>query len=38
MTLLATFPLDALTPITWEKLPDDFILPDDLEESNLQPN
>jgi hypothetical protein len=28
---------NALPPITWEKLPDDFVLPDDPVESTLQP-
>lgn len=37
MSQLAICPSDALPPITWEKLPDDFILPDDPVESNLQP-
>ena len=28
---------NALPPITWEKLPTDFVLPDEPLESNLQP-
>jgi hypothetical protein len=39
MTPLATLPLplNVLPPITWEKLPDDFVLPDEPVEGNLQP-
>ncbi|MEY3298906.1 MAG: hypothetical protein RLZZ597_2166 [Cyanobacteriota bacterium] len=37
MTTLQRRPIHALPPITWEKLSDDFPLPDDPVESNLQP-
>lgn len=37
MSQLAICPSDALPPITWEKLPDDFVLPDEPVESTLQP-
>ena len=37
MTTLQRRPLNAIPPITWEKLPADFPLPDDPVESNLQP-
>jgi hypothetical protein len=37
MTILGVRQVNPLPPITWEKLPDDFILPDDPVESNLQP-
>lgn len=37
MTALDLRPLNLLPPITWEKLPADFILPDEPVESNLQP-
>ena len=35
--MAATELLNPLPPITWAKLPDDFILPDEPVESNLQP-
>ena len=37
MTALQTCPSAKTLKIRWEKLPDDFILPDDPVESNLQP-
>jgi Uma2 family endonuclease len=37
MSQLGIRPSDALPPITWEKLPDDFVLPDEPVESTLQP-
>jgi Uma2 family endonuclease len=37
MSQLTICPSDALPPITWEKLPDDFVLPDEPVESTLQP-
>jgi hypothetical protein len=37
MTTLQHPQLKPLPPITWEKLPDDFNLPDEPVESNLQP-
>ncbi len=37
MTALDLRPLNLLPPITWDKLPADFILPDEPVESNLQP-
>jgi Uma2 family endonuclease len=37
MTAIELHPLNPLPPITWEKLPGDFNLPDDPVESNLQP-
>jgi hypothetical protein len=37
MTAIQLRPLNTLPTITWEKLPDDFILPDEPVESNLQP-
>ncbi|GBF81433.1 Uma2 family endonuclease [Aphanothece sacrum] len=37
MTTLQRPQLNSLPPITWEKLPDDFNLPDEPVESNLQP-
>jgi Uma2 family endonuclease len=37
MTAIAPHPLNPLPPITWEKLPADFNLPDEPVESNLQP-
>jgi hypothetical protein len=37
MTAIQTLPSEKNLKIRWEKLPDDFILPDDPVESNLQP-
>jgi Uma2 family endonuclease len=37
MSHLASCPSDALPSITWEKLPDDFVLPDEPVESLVQP-
>lgn len=37
MATLILHPSEQLSPITWEKLPSDFFLPDDPVESNLQP-
>ena len=37
MAPLATLTLDVLPPIAWEKLPNDFFLPDNPVEGNLQP-
>ncbi|QHU98860.1 Uma2 family endonuclease [Synechocystis sp. CACIAM 05] len=37
MTAIQTLPSEKKLKIRWEKLPDDFILPDDPVESNLQP-
>ena len=37
MTTLQTHSSETRSNIRWEKLPDDFILPDDPVESNLQP-
>jgi Uma2 family endonuclease len=37
MSQLAICPSDALPPITWSKLPDDFVLSDEPVESTLQP-
>jgi Uma2 family endonuclease len=37
MSQLAICPSDALPPITWSKLPADFVLPDEPVESTLQP-
>jgi hypothetical protein len=37
MTQLKTKPTQSFPIITWEKLPDDFILPDDPVDNNLQP-
>ena len=37
MTAIQIQPLNPLPPITWEKLPSDFTLPDEPVESNLQP-
>ncbi|MGA1622746.1 MAG: Uma2 family endonuclease [Synechocystis sp.] len=37
MTALQTRPLEKTLKIRWEKLPDDFILPDEPVDSNLQP-
>ncbi len=37
MTAIQLHPLTTLPPITWEKLPPDFILPDEPVESLLQP-
>ncbi|MEA5536765.1 Uma2 family endonuclease, partial [Crocosphaera sp. XPORK-15E] len=37
MTAIQLSPSNLLPTITWEKLPDDFILPDEPVESNLQP-
>ncbi|MBD2201165.1 Uma2 family endonuclease [Calothrix sp. FACHB-1219] len=37
MTVLQGHPANALPPITWQKLPADFPLPDEPVESNLQP-
>ncbi|MEH1960041.1 MAG: Uma2 family endonuclease [Nostoc sp.] len=37
MTALQGHPANALPPITWQKLPADFPLPDEPVESNLQP-
>lgn len=37
MIVLQLCQSNSLPPITWEKLPDDFILPDEPVENNLQP-
>jgi hypothetical protein len=37
MTAIQVHPSNPIPTITWEKLPDDFILPDEPVESNLQP-
>ena len=37
MTALDLRSLNAIPPITWEKLPADFPLPDDPVDNNLQP-